>query len=168
MFKSRHQVLVLLLVPVLILPVVAAGPDTSHMSPQKQAEAELLALHREERRAHFEHDLKFLLAHVAPQLLDVRDGRVNRMSRDDVRDKFVNYFKRAQFSAWDDVEPPIVHVSMDGTMGWMIIRVRISYTETDAAGKTTNENDVGAWMSSYEKQNGTWVMTAVTSTFVAN
>ncbi len=148
-----------------MLPVGTGVPETSDNHAQKQAVAELLALHREERRAHFEHDVKFLLAHVAPQLLDVRDGRVNRMSRDDVRDKFVEYFKNAQFSAWDDVEPPIVRVSADGTIGWMIVRVRIAYTETFAAGKTTNENSVGAWMSSYEKQNGTWIMTAVTSTF---
>jgi hypothetical protein len=46
------------------------------------------------------------------------------------------------------VEPPVVHASADGTMGWMIARVRIGYTETDASGKTTNENTVGAWMSS--------------------
>jgi hypothetical protein len=53
-------------------------------------------------------------------------------------------------------------------MGWMIVRVRIAYTETDASGKKTNENTVGAWMSAYEKQNGTWIMTAVTSTFGQN
>jgi hypothetical protein len=126
----------------------ARAPETLENRVQKQGEAELLALHREERRAHFEHDVKFLLAHVAPHLLDVRDGRVNRMSRDDVQDKFVEYFKTAQFSAWDDVEPPVVHASADGTMGWMIARVRIGYTKTDASGKTTNENTVGAWMSS--------------------
>ena|ERR1700751_2496960 len=75
---------------------------------QQQGEIELLSLHKEERRAHFEHDVNFLVAHVAPQLLDVRDGQVNRMSREDVRAEFVEYFKSAQFLAWDDVESPIV------------------------------------------------------------
>jgi len=111
---------------------------------------------------HFEHDVNFLLAHVAPQLLDVRDGQVKRMS--DVRAKFVEYFKSAQFLVWDDVESPIVRVSEDGNMGWMIVRVRIAYTETDTSGKTIHQNTVGAWMSSYEKQNTAWIMTAVTST----
>jgi hypothetical protein len=50
----------------------------------------------------------------------------------------------------------------------MIVRVRIAYTETDASGKKTNQNTVGAWMSAYDKQNGTWLMTAVTSTFADN
>ena len=164
----RKNVLLTVLIGSAFLTSSTAVPQTSKITPQQQGEAELLSLHKDERRAHFEHDVNFLLAHVAPQLLDVRDGRVNRMSRGDVRDKFVEYFKSAQFSAWDDVEPPIVRVSADGNMGWMIIRVQIAYTETDASGKKTNENTVGAWMSAYEKQNGTWIMTAVTSTFGQN
>jgi hypothetical protein len=150
---------------VLALPIAETVPEPSDGRAQRQAETEWLALHKEERRAHFDHDVKFLLAHVAPQLLDVRDGRVNRMSRENVRQRFEEYFKRSQFSAWDDVEPPIVRVSTDGNTGWIIVIVRIAYAETDASGKTTNQSTVGAWMSAYERQNGTWVMTAVTSTF---
>ena len=167
MLHSRCQFLALLLGSVLILPIAEAAPEPSDGRAHKQAETELLALHKEERRAHFDHDLKFLLAHVAPQL-DVRDGRVNRMSREDVRERFLEYFKRSQFSAWDDVEPPIAHVSADGNTGWMIVQVRIAYAETNASGKTTNQNTVGTWMSAYERQNGTWVMTAVASAFGEN
>ena len=163
----RKNVLLTVLIGSAFLTSWRAVPQTSKKA-QQQGQAELLLLHRDERRAHFEHDVNFLLAHVAPQLLDVRDGLVNRMSREDVRAKFVEYFKNAQFSAWDDVEPPIVRVSADRTMGWMIVRVRIAYSKTDASGKKTNENTVGAWMSAYEKQNGTWMMTAVTSTFGQN
>jgi hypothetical protein len=121
-----------------------AVPQPSKKTAQQQGEIELLSLHKEERRAHFEHDMNFLLAHIAPQLLDVRDGQVNRMSREDVRAKFVEYFKSTQFLAWDDVESPIVRVSEGGNMGWMIVRVRIACTETDTSGKTIHQNSVGA------------------------
>ena len=168
MFRPRHILLAVLLGAAMLSLPAAVKPASSDDSVQKRAETELLSLHKDERHTHFDHDVKFLLAHVAPQLLDVRDGKVNRMSRDDVRVKFDEYFKQAQFSAWDDVEPPVVGVSADGKMGWMIVRVRIAYTETDASGKKTNQNTVGAWMSAYDKQNGTWLMTAVTSTFADN
>ena len=137
LLQSRRVFFELLLIGMSSLSLLKAAPELSDNSPQKQKEAELLSLPREERRAHFEQDMNFLLAHVVPQLLDVRDGRVNRMSRGDVRDKFVQYLKGAQLSAWGDVEPPIVRVSADGNMGWMIVRVRIAYTETDASGKKT-------------------------------
>ena len=155
----------LLLGIVLLTSLNMAGQQSQ---AQSQAEAELLSLHTEERRAHFDHDVQALLAHVAPEVVDVRDGRVNHMSREDVRARFLAYFKRAEFSAWDDVDPPIVRVSSDGKMGWMIVRVRIAYTETDAFGKKTKQDSVGAWMSAYEKLNGNWIMTAVTSTFAGN
>ncbi|HTS07738.1 MAG TPA: hypothetical protein VMP68_19340 [Candidatus Eisenbacteria bacterium] len=149
-------------------PLALLKPSAEPSAVQKQAESELLTLHKEERQAHFDHNITFLVSHVAPHMLDVRDGRVNRVSPDSVRDKFLQYFKNSRFSAWDDVDPPVVHVSVDGTVAWMILHVRIAYTTTDASGKTTNEDTEGAWMSSYEKQNGTWIMTAVTSTFSAN
>jgi hypothetical protein len=164
----RRNVFLAVLIGSVFLSSWQAVPQTSKKTAKQQGETELLSLHKEERRAHFEHDVNFLLAHVAPQLLDVRDGQINRMSREDVRTKFVEYFKTAQFLAWDDVESPIVRVSEDGNIGWMIVRVRIAYTETDGSGKTTKENTVAAWMSSYEKQKGTWIMTAVTSTFAQN
>jgi len=87
------------------------------------------------------------------------------MSREDVRRRFLKYFEHARFYAWDDVDPPIVHVSSNGKMGWMIVRVRIAYKEMDDSGKKTDNDSIAAWMSAYEKRNGQWIMTAVTSTF---
>ena len=160
-----HRLNVFLTIALFMPLTAAAQQDGSENSVQRQATVELLALHRGERRAHLDHDVEALLVHLGPELLDVRDGRVNRMSKNDVRVRFVEYFKHSQFWAWDDVEAPIVHVSPDGKMGWMIVQVRIAYTETDVSGKKTNQDSVAAWMSTYEKQNGNWIMTAVTSTF---
>ena len=86
------------------------------------------------------------------------------MGATDVRKRFTDYFLHAEFSAWDDLDPPIVRVSADGQVGWMIVRVRITYTETDQQGKKTLNDSVMAWMASYQKQAGCWIMTAVTST----
>src|SRR5262249_35674334 len=130
----------------------------------RRGEAELLLLHQADRRAHFAHDVKALLVHTAAQVIDVRNGKVAVLSRVDVGRKFSEYFRHADFSAWDDVQSPIVHVSNDGATGWMIVRVRIAYTEADSAGKKVAHDETMAWMSAYEKQNGTWMMTAVTST----
>ena len=131
---------------------------------QSRDEAELLAIHQADRRAHFNHDVDALLVHTPTKVLDVRDGKVGVLSREDVRARFVEYFRRANFTAWDDVQPPIVHVSSDGRTGWMIVRVHIAYTETDDSGKTNTHDETMAWMSAYEKQHGKWMMTAVTST----
>ncbi len=129
-----------------------------------RGEAELLALHQADRRAHFDHDVNALLMHTADRVIDVRNGKVTVLSRADVAGKFAEYFRRAEFLKWDDVQAPIVRVSSDGRLGWMIVRVRIAYTEMDSTGKKIRRDETMAWMSAYEKQNGVWMMTAVTST----
>jgi len=162
-------VLVHFLLPTLLL-YCSIGNGFAESPAQRKAEGELLALHQADRRAHFEHDIDGLLRNLGGELLDVRDGKINHLSREDVRKKFVEYFQSAQFTAWDDLEPPIVRVSDDGSMGWMIVRVRITYTEKesstekDSSGKKAVHDDTMAWMSVYEKREGHWTMTAVTST----
>jgi hypothetical protein len=158
---------ILLLMPFVAYGQSSAGSVVSNSGTsivQRNGERELLALHRSDRRAHFDHDIPTLLAGVGTELLDVRDGKVNRMSREDIRRQFAHYFQHAQFISWDDLEPPIVRVSRDGNMAWMIVRVKIRYTEKDAVGKSTTQGSNAAWMSAYEKRDGKWIMVAVTST----
>ena len=131
---------------------------------ESKAEAELLAIHKDARRAHFEHDVDAILAGTSESFTSVRDGEIQVQSRADVRKQFTQYFQGTQFIAWDDLEPPIIHVSPDGKIGWMIVRVRIAYTKTDASGAQSKEDTVMAWMSVYEKHGGKWLHVANAST----
>lgn len=113
-------------------------------------------MHREARQAHFGDDLNALLSTVPAEFIYVRDGRIETQSQEERRKRFTQYFQGAQFTAWDDLEPPIVHVSPDGQMGWMVVRVKFAINRTDASGKKTKESTVMAWMSAYEKHEGRW------------
>ncbi len=130
------------------------------------AKAELLALHQADRRAHFRRDVNALVANLPPEFIYLRDGKIRTQSPEDLRKQFTQYFQAAEFSAWDDLESPIIHVSADGQMGWMVVRVKIAYLKTDSAGKKTQEQSVIAWMSVYEKHDGKWLHVANASTFV--
>jgi hypothetical protein len=148
-----------------VIFLFALPSAAQELDAQRNVKAELLALHSADRRDHLERNVDSLLARIAWPLFDVRKGKISRTSRDEMRSRFADYFRRAEFSAWDDVEPPVVRVSPDGKMAWMIFRVRIAYTETQPSGKRTKQDSIIAWMSAYEKQNGKWLLTAVTSTF---
>jgi ketosteroid isomerase-like protein len=137
----------------------------SPLDVESTAKAELLALHQAARRAHFNRDVDAILANIGPDFTFVREGKIRAMSHDDVRKQFTEYFRGTEFSAWDDLEPPIIHISPDGQMGWMIVRVRIAYTKTDASGAKSKEDAVMAWMSVYEKRDGKWLHFANASTF---
>lgn len=142
----------------------APVPLATSASGAESAPAELLALHQADRRAHFAHDINALVGSLPPELIYVRDGKIERQTSEALRKRFTEYFARAQFSAWDDLEPPIIRVSPDGQMGWMIVRVKLTYTETGAAEKKTPVETVMAWMSAYEKREGKWLHVANTTT----
>jgi len=143
------------------LSVLPARSPQAAVSPQEQ---ELLAVHAADRRAHLARDVDALLLHGGPEIVEVRDGEVHRLTREQVRENFRTYFGKAHFTAWHDLSPPVVSVSPDGRLGWMIVRVHVAYWERSPEGVLKTTDEVLAWMASYERVGGTWRMTAVTTT----
>jgi len=134
-------------------------------SQSERAVEEIRAIHQADRRAHFAGDPAALLEHSAPELLSVKDGKITRQTREDVRKQFAEYFRGSKYSAWDDLEAPQVRVSDDGRMAWMIVRVHSKFVRAVDGGKEEQNEFVSAWTSTYEQAGGKWVMTTVTSTF---
>lgn len=122
----------------------------------------LIRRHIQDRKAHFEKDIPTLLSGIAAEQHNVRDGQVSISTPADATDRFTTYFNHvAEFIHWDDLQPPIIQISQDGTMAWMINQIRLHYCGVD-----NEETDViCAWLMVYEKQDGNWVAVANTSTF---
>jgi ketosteroid isomerase-like protein len=131
----------------------------------EQARQELLALHADDRRAHFATDAAALVARQAESFVYVGDGAIQRIARDDMRQTFEQYFKNATYYEWDDLEPPIVQVSQDGSLGWMITRTKVRRTQADESGAAHEREFIYAGVMTYEKRDGRWVRTANVSTF---
>jgi len=149
-----------------LFALMSGSPADSRLASDagRAAEAELLALHQADRRAHFARDVDALLATLPEKLIYVRDGKITNASKENARKNFTEYFRGAEFSAWDDLEPPVVRASPDGKMGWMIVRVKVAYTKMDESGKKSPEESVMAWMSTYEKRAGKWMVVANVTT----
>ncbi len=139
----------------------APAPQTADVEKEK---AEILRLHDLDRAAHLKGDAADLVSRLAPELISVAEGKIIRQTRDENRKLFEEYFRGSKHTAWDDLEPPVVRVSPDGQMAWAVYRVHSRYEQTKDGKKELTEF-VAAWMSVYEKRNGRWEMTAVTSTF---
>ena len=123
---------------------------------------ELLKVHHIDRQAHFQTDPGLILRHAADEFIAVSNGKVNRSTREEVKQFFEGYFKNAKYSEWDDLEPPVIKISNDASMAWMIVRIKVSRTE----GATQKQTSfVYAGIMTYEKKNGKWVRVANVSTF---
>ncbi len=140
------------------------APNTQNSTLDK-ARQELLAIHANDRRAHFATDADALLAYHPDTFINVRDGTIRRMPRDTIRQNFKNYFENAAYQEWDDLEPPIVQIAQDASIAWMIVRTRSRRTKTDDSGNVQQEEFIYAGIMTYEHKDGRWIRTANVSTF---
>lgn len=131
------------------------------------AKRELLAIHAADRAAHFATDAAALIAPQTDPFISVRDGAVAEVSREASLQRFTNYFAGATYHEWDDLQPPVVQVAQDASIGWMITRTMVRRTLTGADGNVREQAFIYAGIMTYERRDGGWVRTANVSTFEA-
>jgi hypothetical protein len=122
--------------------------------------ATLLELHANVRRAHFERDVGLLLANGADEWINVRDAKVVRRRREDDVRMFTDYFDGARYHEWDDIEPPIVGVSDDASLAWMLINIRVHRTKN---GEELRFRYAG--IETFEKRDGRWIKVVEVGSF---
>jgi hypothetical protein len=151
----------LLLLSIALMPVAHAQSRVDHADEVQQ----LLRIHESDRRAHFETSAKQLMEHGSDEFISVSNGKVQRTTRAENLKFFEEYFKGAKYYEWDDLEPPIVRVSNDASMAWMIVRTRVRRVQTQSSGEATERTFVYAGIMAYEKNGGRWLRVANVSTF---
>ena len=120
----------------------------------------LLALHKEILDAHKNIGLEAWLDKGAEPYISANRGIISYPSIDDRKTRFRNYIGSTTFDYYRDMVPPIVRVSADGTLGWVIVQV-------EAKGNRAGENFSfqSAWIELYEKRADTWVNIGNVSNF---
>ena len=150
----------------ILLFVVGINVAQSQSTANREKEvAELLRLHKSDREAHFGTDVGLLQGSAPEEFITVSDGKIHRVTKSDERKHFADYFKGAKYYEWDDVEEPIVRVSNDGSMAWMITRIKVRRTQKDEAGAEREQKFTYAGIMTYEKRDGKWMRVANVSTF---
>jgi hypothetical protein len=152
----------MLLLSIVLVPVNADAQSKVDLADEVE---QLLRIHESDRRAHFETSAKRIMEHATDEFISVSDGRVRRTTRAESLQFFEEYFKAAKYYEWDDLEPPIVRVSNDASMAWMIVRTRVRRVQTQSGGQATERRFVYAGIMAYEKRGGRWFRVANVSTF---
>ncbi len=127
------------------------------------AHAELLHLLEQERLAHFTRNADLLVALFADDFASIDAGRVTRPTREQSRARFQAYFDRSEFFAWDDIEPPVVRLSADETLAYVIVQKQVRLIDVTASPRQEHAT-VFAWLETWEKRAGRWQLTTLTST----
>jgi len=139
-----------------VLACVAAALISCAAAPVDTAgdRARLLALHEQAMDAHRKGDVELLLQAEAEDFVLASRGEISRPSLEQRRQFLGPYLRGVRFAEYIDVVAPVVHVSADGTAGWVIAQVRARGTEVGGAGRSLQFES--AWIELYEKRGGGW------------
>jgi len=90
--------------------------------------SDLLKVHEQELQAHLKTDAS-MLSPAADPFVTVSNGKIEKVKPAEERAFFTDYFRNARYPQYEDAEPPIIRVSKDGTLGYVISRVRAHRVE---------------------------------------
>lgn len=132
------------------------------MEEEKQMLVKVL---QQERKAHFDKDIDLFLGTFADSIVSVYNGKVEINTHDETKSRFTPYFKSVEFIKWDDVIEPMIDISDDGTMGYVVIKKTIVLTYPDTLGNPLIDSANYAWVSIYRKLQGEWKVVCNASTY---
>jgi ketosteroid isomerase-like protein len=140
----------------IILGVLVAGYPAAATQQTATDADQILAIHKSIIASHLKYDAEGVLAAEADDIILVSRGELLFPRKADRIAQFERYLGRVEFEEYHDLVDPIVRVSKDGTLGWLIAQVRISGTSTNSEGESIPFDWTWAWIELYEKRNGQW------------
>ncbi|NIP26051.1 MAG: hypothetical protein GWO38_20085 [Phycisphaerae bacterium] len=118
---------------------------------------QLLALHRKAIEAHLQNDIEMLLKDDAEDFIMSGRGAVSWPSKGEIRQRLGPYLKATTFDVYRDEIEPVVKVSKDGTLGWVVCQVYVRGEQDIGGGEIANIEFDSSWIELYEKRNGRWL-----------
>ena len=146
-----------------LLSCATTGPAT-----HETATRELLKLHEDVLRAHLESNIDLLLEAEGDEYVIANRGEVSTPPEKARKDSLGPYLQQTRFSTYKDRVPPIVKVSADGSLGWVIAQVEARGEQTAENGTVERIEFVSAWIELYEKRGGRWFRVGNVSNFKAD
>jgi hypothetical protein len=128
-------------------------------------EAALLTFHRDGIAAHLQNDVDRLLAPESDDYVLVNRGEVSHPNKASRAASLGPYLQSVRFERYVDAIEPIVKVSPDGRLGWVIAKVEVKGVAREPGGAEEPLEFVSAWIELYEKRGGRWYRIGNVSNF---
>ena len=152
------------MVVIALLLIAATVPSTEPASELTDS-ARLLQLHGAAMQAHLDQDVEAILEDESEDYVVASRGQVDTPTKQERRDLLGPYLAGTNFTVYRDEIEPIVRVSDDGTLGWVIVRVYARGTQTTPSGESRPIEFTSAWIELYEKRDDNWMRVGNVSNF---
>lgn len=123
----------------------------------------ILKLHEKQKDFHINKNADSLVGQFSDDFYSINKGVISKPSKEESISMFSNYFNSVDFIKWDDKVPPIINVSSDGQMAYVIVDklVVLSYKSQS---KIVTDSTNFSWVSIYKKYNNQWKHDCIIST----
>lgn len=153
-------------VAALLLTTGATGGGVPAGTLSRDAAAsQLLALHREVIEAHLAGDAGMIVARESGDYVVANRGEVTFPSLEQRTQRLGSYLGSTRFTEYRDLIEPVVQVSPDGRLGWVIAQVGARGEQEQSDGTTETLEYVSAWIELYEHRDGRWFRVGNVSNF---
>ena len=147
-----------------ILAVLVFGCGAKQVFNEEEERNAILALLQQERRAHFDRNTDLFVSEFTGNMLSVNKGKVTMAGPVENKRRISAYFASVEFIKWDDVAPPVIKFSKDGSLAYAVVEKQVILQRADSSGRPMIDSTHYAWVSIYEKQNGHWKVECNVST----
>ena len=142
---------------VLVLSSCSAAFDES------EARKEILKLHELQRTLHVEERAAEFAA-LIDGIVSVNRGLVTQATHEENVDRMTNYFNTVDFVKWDDINPPVIRFSDDGSLAYTIVEKEVIVKYMNEHKEMLLDTTIFAWTAIYRKQDDNWQIENITST----
>ncbi len=146
---------------ILILISCTSSPPTFDRT---KAEQEILEMHEAQREYHFGKDSVAFAQQMSAEYVSVNRGLITRPSVQDNISRYNNYFSAVEFVKWDDLSPPMIRFSEDGSMAYTVVDKEVIVEYKISETETILDSGYYAWVAIYKKQAEGWKLDCVAST----
>ena len=124
---------------------------------------DILKLNDDHRNAHLEGDAELFVKQIDDSLTIIQDGEIYMSAHQEVYDRFSAYFKTVQYFKWDDLVPPEIVLSDDGSLATLTTKKIVIIQYLSDNNNSQIDTSQWAWLASYALKNNQWKMTAISS-----
>ena len=127
--------------------------------------SKIMSLHRELIEAHYNKDIDFFIKDISENFISVSNGEIQFPTKEEIITQFSNYLNNTTFTEYKDLQEPVIGFSKDGSVAWVIVRVKVAGKQTLDDGSKRDLDFICAWITLYERQGNRWIRTVEVSNF---
>ncbi len=142
----------------------ARNEQILNVPPRVADLTELIRLHEQQKTAHLTYNAELFVEMFAENVTQLQRGTLSAKTKADNLARFKSYFSNFKFSEWEDIAPPVIKISKDGTMAVKTVQKRVRGSNKNEKGEKVSDHTVFAWLEVWEKFDGKWKLITIAST----